>query len=95
MKKLLVCLLAFTFIFSSLCTQTFAEGDISVFVDGNKVEFDVAPVINDGRTLVPVRAIFESIGAKVTWDDATKTVFSDMGDTKISLKINDNVLSKN
>jgi hypothetical protein len=95
MKKLLVCLLAFTFIFSSLCTQTFAEGDISVFVDGNKVEFDVAPVINDGRTLVPVRAIFESIGAKVTWDDATKTVYSDMNDTKISLKINDNVLSKN
>lgn len=95
MKKLLVCLLAFTFIFSSLCTQTFAEGDISVFVDGNEVEFDVAPVINDGRTLVPVRAIFESIGAKVTWEDATKTVFSDMGDTKISLKINDNVLSKN
>ena len=95
MKKFLICLLVFTFIFSSLCTQTFAENDISVVVDGNKLEFDVAPLINDGRTLVPVRAIFEAIGATVTWDDSAKTVYSEMGDTKISLKINDNVLSKN
>ncbi len=95
MKRLLICLLAFTFIFSTVCTQTFAQDDITVLVDGNAVEFDVAPVINDGRTLVPVRAIFEAIGAKVSWDGATKTVYSDMNDTKISLKINDNILSKN
>ncbi len=95
MKKLLVCLLVFTFIFSSVSTQTLAQNDITVLVDGNEVQFDVPPVINNGRTLVPVRAIFEAMGAKVTWDDATKTVHSNMNDTKISLKIDDNVLSKN
>ena len=39
---------------------------------GEKIEMDVAPVIVDGRTLVPVRAIFEALGATVSWDDATK-----------------------
>jgi hypothetical protein len=32
------------------------------------------PVIVQGRTLVPLRAIMESIGAEVKWDEATRTV---------------------
>jgi len=40
----------------------------------DKVSLDVAPYIKNGRTLVPVRAISESFGADVYWDDSTKTV---------------------
>jgi peptide/nickel transport system substrate-binding protein len=35
---------------------------------------DVAPTIQNGRTLVPMRAIFEALGAQVHWDDATSTI---------------------
>ena len=35
------------------------------------VTFDQAPVIIDGRTLVPMRAIFEALAMAVTWDDST------------------------
>jgi peptide/nickel transport system substrate-binding protein len=35
---------------------------------------DVAPTIQNGRTLVPMRAIFEALGATVHWDDATRTI---------------------
>lgn len=40
--------------------------------------FDVAPEIVDGRTFVPLRFVVEAFGAKVSWDDVTRTakVFS-------------------
>lgn len=38
------------------------------------IELDLAPFIQDGRTLVPVRAAAEALDAKVEWDDTTRTV---------------------
>jgi hypothetical protein len=43
-------------------------------VRGKKINFDVPPVIKEGRTLVPVRAIAESLGAIVNFDSTTNTV---------------------
>ncbi len=45
-----------------------AKGEIK------RIELDVAPFIQDGRTLVPVRAISEALGAEVGWDNDTRTV---------------------
>ena len=51
-----------------------AENDVvSVTVDNVAVEFDLNPVIIEGHTLVPVRAVFEQAGATVTWDQPTQT----------------------
>ncbi len=52
--------------------------DISVIVDGTALDFtgDQAPVIVEDRTLVPVRAIFEALGADVQWDEETQTVLA-------------------
>lgn len=50
-----------------------AEQPIKITVNGAGINFDAAPVIIDGRTLVPVRAIFNALGAEVNWDAATKT----------------------
>ena len=64
---------------------------IKVFIDGKLLDFaDTDPTIENSRTLVPMRAIFEALGAEVRWDDASKTVFSTKGNTNISLKIEDN-----
>jgi len=41
-------------------------------VDGEVVNSDLPPIIINGRSLVPVRAIFEKLGAKVGWDAASK-----------------------
>lgn len=51
-----------------------AEDEISVIVSGEKVSFDVMPEIIGGRTFVPVRAIFEAMGANVEWDSAAMMV---------------------
>ncbi len=66
-----------------------------VVLDGNKLQFDVDPVIENGRTLVPLRAIFEALGATVDWDDSTRTVTASKGSTKIVLTIGSNQATVN
>ena len=64
----------------------------SVFYNGEQMTFDVDPYITDeGRTMVPFRAIFEAAGADVVWDEATQTVIAvrpdEAGSTSITLQI--------
>lgn len=61
--------------------------DINVFVNHKAVQMDVKPVIEEGRTLVPFRAILEALGAEVQWDSVTKTVAANKNETRISFKI--------
>ena len=69
--------------------------EIEVFVDGKKLEFDVAPIIVDDRTLVPMRAIFENLGAKVEWFGETRTVVAKTDDVLVSLQIGSKLMYKN
>ncbi len=50
-------------------------GQASASVNNNKINLDVPPKILNGRTLVPARFISESLGAKVDWNEKTKTVY--------------------
>ena len=49
--------------------------------------FDVPPQIINGRTMVPLRAIFEELGAEVLWNGPTQTVTATRGDTVVTLTI--------
>ncbi len=49
------------------------HGDIMVYVDMKVVVLDVQPFIEDGRTLIPMRAFFEALGARVAWDAGSRT----------------------
>jgi len=60
---------------------------IAVELDGKPIEFDVNPEIIDGRTMVPLRKIFEAIGARVKWNDETKTVTARKNSKTITLSI--------
>jgi alpha-tubulin suppressor-like RCC1 family protein len=68
---------------ASTSTVTASKGNISAElsidhqtakVNGQSQQLDSAPVIVNGRTLVPVRFVAETFGAKVDWDQETKTV---------------------
>lgn len=67
---------------------TVDKNEVRVVVNGKQVAFDQKPVIENSRTLVPMRAIFEALGAEVTWDNDTRSVLavSESG-TKITLMI--------
>ena len=49
-------------------------GNMTVLVNGEEQECEVAPKIEDGRTLVPVRIISEGMKKKVDWDNESQTI---------------------
>jgi len=51
------------------CTSASANDDIRVYLNGERLEFDTAPLIMNDRTMVPMRGIFETLGAGVYWRD--------------------------
>lgn len=68
---------------------TLKIGEPSISINNEKKELDVAPVIINDRTMVPIRAIAEAFGAEVTWDENTKTVDINMPEEKTVLDKSD------
>lgn len=64
-----------------------STGAPAVILDGRQLTFEVPPIIENDRTLVPLRAIFEAMGASVNWDNKTRTVTSAKGATTVVLTI--------
>lgn len=67
--------------------ETAYAADITIVVDGNTISSDVPPTIVQGRTLVPVRAVSESLNAQVAWNDALRTVTIAKGSMVMSLQV--------
>lgn len=44
------------------------------FVNGWRYEFDASPRIINGRTMIPLRGLFEKLGFKVIWDKDTEEI---------------------
>ncbi len=63
--------------------------EIKVTVNGKKVIFDVPPQLINNCTMVPLRKIFEAIGADVLWDGETQTVTAVKGNQTVVAAIND------
>jgi len=82
-------------IFSLLifASQTLAAPTVAL--DGQQLSFDVPPVIENNRTLVPLRVIFESLGATVEWNDLTQTVTAAKTGTEIKLTLGQAIAYKN
>ncbi len=77
----------------SICSYAFAanvsvqlNGEIINFTDENGARVD-AQIVNS-RTMVPMRKIFELLGAKITWYGDTSTVVAQKDDIEIKLQIN-------
>lgn len=69
--------------------------EITVWLNGEKLAFDVVPMIENGRTLVPMRKIFESLGATVYWNGVTQTVTAVRGTDVITVTVDSMVMTKN
>ncbi len=65
-KKTLLCLLLILVLCS---TVVLAQSTVRVYVNGMRVNEDV--ILKDGRTYVPLRAVSETMGAEVSWDEAS------------------------
>ncbi|MCL2573096.1 MAG: leucine-rich repeat domain-containing protein [Defluviitaleaceae bacterium] len=74
MKKLLFTMLAFVLATGIFAPIALSANEIGVTIDGVAVDFEgQGPTIVDGRTLVPVRGVFEHLGFDVDWEQDTQT----------------------
>lgn len=74
------------------------DTNINVLYNNSRIsfhEYNQNPELIEGRTLVPLRAIFEAMKAEVDWDGNTSTVTAKRGDIAISIQIGANVMYKN
>ncbi len=68
-----------------------SKGSIIVLVNGNQIEFDASPYIDqNNRTMVPLRAILEALGAKVDWDAQTRGINIVRQGERVRFALNDN-----
>jgi S1-C subfamily serine protease len=95
MKKKYLLFSLFLIILLSFSSIASAAPQISVVVNGKTLSLDSAPVIENNRTLVPLRGIFESLQSTPIWDGATKTVTANKGDVTIKLQIGMKNATKN
>lgn len=73
--KRIHCFLMTILLICSMSISAFAANDvISVYVNQERVAFDVQPQTINGRTMVPMRAIFEKLGAEVVYDAENKSI---------------------
>ena len=71
------------------------EKSISLQINGSQISAEVPPTVIDGRTMVPVRAIFEAVGANIDFDAETKTITAKKGDATVNMTVGTKVATVN
>lgn len=74
-------------IVASMMPGVVKADSITVKLQGKPLMFEVEPQIVHGRTLVPLRAIFEALGAKLDWDATTRTATATKGIRRVVLPV--------
>ncbi len=72
--KKLFCILASAIMLLGGASTVCAESNVYLKINGKEIETEVSPLIMDGRTMVPVRVIFEAVGADIDFNAETKTI---------------------
>lgn len=95
MKKIVSVLLILGLTISFNSMPILAVNNISVVLDGTNLSFNVPPQIIGGRVMVPLRPIFEAMGALLEWDAASQTAKAVKGSTTVITQIGNNTATIN
>lgn len=66
-----------------------------VQLNGLDLTFDVPPQLINSRTMVPMRKIFEELGALVEWNEETQTIIAVKDDNVIIMQIGSDIITVN
>ncbi|MDO5388562.1 MAG: copper amine oxidase N-terminal domain-containing protein [Clostridia bacterium] len=92
MKKFLCILSAFLMLFPNF---VYAD-NITVRLDNSNIEFtSVSPAIIEGRTMIPIRGIFENLGYEIIWYGETKTAVFKNSTSNIVFPLNESYFTLN
>ncbi|OIQ61630.1 copper amine oxidase N-terminal domain-containing protein [Neomoorella thermoacetica] len=95
MRKKWLLLLFVVLLVAILPSNVIAAQPITVTFNGKQLQFEVPPLRENGRVLVPFRDILEALGAIVDWDGTTRTVTAIKDNDTIKLIVGKNVAYKN
>lgn len=93
MKLKNLCVFGITAVFS--LSAVISVYGASIKINDKVLESDTEPQIIDGRTMVPVRAIFEGVGATVNWNADTKTVTGKKGSETVIMNVGEKAMTIN
>ena len=93
-------ILSLTLVLSMILSFSFtlpvgAADDIIVELDGTAITFDVPPQIINDRTMVPMRAIFEMLGADVDWNGDERKITGSKDNIEIVMYVDNTQMSVN
>ncbi|MDQ7825110.1 MAG: copper amine oxidase N-terminal domain-containing protein [Candidatus Eremiobacteraeota bacterium] len=94
MKKLWILLPVTLLLILIMLCPVMAQG-IRVFINNRIISFDQPPVMINGNVMVPMRGVFEELGADVKWRSATQTITAVKDSTEIIIQIGSNFASVN
>lgn len=95
MKRKVSILLVIILIISLAPLHIFANDNITVILNGERVNFDVQPQIINNRVMVPMRAIFEKLGMEVTFDKKVNWITASNSNTFIGMTVGKNKILVN
>lgn len=76
------------------CGTRLPEGvaQFEVVLDAAPITFDVAPTVESGVALLPMRHVLEPLGARLRWDNQTKTATLTVGGRTAVVRVRENTL---
>ena len=92
-KTLITVALCFMLVMA-IGAPAYASG-ISIHIDGVPATFTESATIIEGRTLVPLRAIFNELGVSIIWDNDTQTVTAEKDGVTVVMQIGNSVFTRN
>lgn len=95
MKKGLYYLAVTALLAITTAIPTLAGTIPKVNLNGTKVLMQQSPFVQNGRTYVPLRAVSENLGAKVSWEGKTQTITIEQGYKVITCRINNDTARVN
>lgn len=91
--KIKVFSLILCFLVATSVSGSAEEKPITVLVNGVALETPVAPELINDRTMLPMRAIFEALGARVSWSESDRLIFVTHKNTLMVMQIGTNAMS--
>lgn len=78
-------LLMFSLVLQFGCNRDKETDKIKIVINEERLVSDVDPVVINERTMLPMRAVLEAMGAKVEWDSETQTAIATKNGTEVRL----------
>jgi hypothetical protein len=96
MKKFICSIITTAFVMCCASCVFAADSTVTVELNNEQISFQgQQPVIVNGRTLIPLRGVFEKMGYSVGWEGDTKTAVLTSGSTKVRVSANNSSFSVN